>query len=113
MNSKPHPRHEKNRHHLATVISAVLAAVLLLGVYVVLPPSKWICIASAVVFGLVLFARTLVIESGFRRPLTGAEATFERGVRRRIARWFGITAVEERHSDSDSNHDTSGFRGDA
>jgi hypothetical protein len=82
-------------------------------IYVVLPQSKWICIASAVVFGLVLFARTLVIESGFRRPLTGAEPTFDHGARRRIARWFGITAVEERHSDSNSNHGSSGFRGDA
>ncbi len=105
MNAKPHPRHEKNRHHLATAVSAVLGTVLLFGIYVVLPQSQWLCIASAIFFGLVLFVRTLVIESGFRRPLTGGEAAFEHGSRRRIARWFGIVAVEKSRSDFDTEHE--------
>ncbi len=104
MNDKPQPRHEKNRHHLATAVSAVIGIVILLGVYIVLPQSKWICMPTAIVYGLVLFGRTIVIELGIRRPLIGAEAVFEHSSRRWIARLFGIIAVEERRSDSDSEH---------
>ena len=95
MNAKPHPRHEKNRHHLATAVSAVLGCVMVLRIYVVLPQSKWICMSTAIVYGLVLFGRTIVIELGIRRPLIGAEAAFEDKSRRWIARCFGIIAVED------------------
>jgi hypothetical protein len=37
MNAKPHPRREKDRHHLATAVSALLATAILLGIYVVVP----------------------------------------------------------------------------
>lgn len=113
MNAKPHPRHERNRHHLASTVSAALGIVLLLSIYIVLPQSRWICIASAIVSVLVLFGRTLVIESGFRRRLNGAEAAIEHHSRRRIESWFGITAIEEYRSDSDSEDETTTVRGDA
>ena len=100
MNSKPHPRHEKNRHHLATAVAAILGTLMFMGIYIVLPQSKWSCVASAILCCLVLFGRTLVIESGYRRPLTGPMAVFEYSFRRWSERWLGIFAVEEHRSNA-------------
>ncbi|WP_146595528.1 hypothetical protein [Novipirellula galeiformis] len=105
MTTKPHPRHEKNRHHLATIVSAVFAVLLLLAIYVVFPHYRLICAVSAILYGFILVGRTVVIESGIRRRTTNTQAAFENRCRRRIERWFGIVAIEERCSDADTGAD--------
>jgi hypothetical protein len=79
-------------------------------------PSRWsnrigiMSHQSIVVFAIVLFCRTVVIESGFRRPLMGAASAFEHGSRRRRARCLAIIAVEEYRADSDSKHEAADVR---
>ncbi len=100
MQAKPDPRHEKNRHHLATVVSVLFGALLYLGLYSAFPSTQWICQVSAVVMGVVCAGRTLVIESSVRRKPIGYEAAFEQRSRNWIARHFGIVAVEDIPCDS-------------
>ncbi len=113
MNATPRPRHEKNRHHLATAVSVIFGIVCFLGFYSVSPHLIWGYLASAVLFGLILFGRTLRIESGIRRTPTPAAVEFEHRWRLRMARWFGFTTVEERPTDSDSRNEATRVREDA
>ncbi len=77
MLNKSDPRHEKNRHHLATGIVVLVAAPFFLLSYLALPSSEWIVLVSAVGFAAILAVRTAVIESGMRRRRSAREVKLE------------------------------------
>jgi len=99
--NKPSPRHEKNRHHLATCVVALAAVPFFLLLHLFVPASRPIVLVSAAIIVAVLAVRTVTIEMGVRRSLGPREETLERRGRRLLCKTFGITFVEDSRNPSE------------
>jgi hypothetical protein len=87
------PRIEKNRKHLATIIAAILGALVLLVVnqFWPLPSQQWTF--TIWTFVAVLATRTVFVESGIRRPANGFEKNMDQAGIRIADKHFGVVVM--------------------
>lgn len=93
-------RMEKNRHHLVTVVSLVLALAAIGCVLLADPDARWASALSLAVGGAILVIRTVFVEIGIRRSRTQCEITRETRLRDWLVRHLGIKVAESPDEES-------------
>jgi len=97
------PRIEKNRKHLATIIAAILGALVLLAVnqFWPLPSKQWTF--TIWTFVAIFAARTVIVESGIRRPANGFEKNMDKAGVRIADKHFGVVLMPHDTMDEGSD----------
>ncbi len=94
----PDPRHEKNRHHLATAVFVLIVAPSLVIANFLWAQLQGLVVVQAIACAVVVVLRTIIIEAGVRRRVTQTEENFERGARSFFNCVFGFTLKEKSES---------------
>jgi len=87
-------RIEKNRHHLATVVSLITALSAAGAILLFFPSQRRVLSLSLPFFLLILAGRTIMIEAGFRRHPSDASQTIETKTKEILKTKLGIQITD-------------------